>query len=194
MKHRALAVAAAFCASLLSVLPAAAEEEVCEAMYVHTASDASMTGTTLTMSGVSPSVIFFCDRPVRFAGHLTIQGFLEEVSHAEESFAEVPPNAVVSIIVEGGHPQDVVFEIAARPEVNGDTFVYNDIRILEGDVVEGNGPATIFIDRVGRPMSPGSVAGVHRRTERRAVRQCDNDVGLNGNYIDCNCGAGLVCH
>jgi len=25
---------------------------------------------------------------------------------------------------------------------------------------------------VGRPLTPGSVAGVHRRTERRAVRRC----------------------
>jgi len=25
---------------------------------------------------------------------------------------------------------------------------------------------------VGRPATPGSVAGVHRRTERRAVRRC----------------------
>jgi hypothetical protein len=26
--------------------------------------------------------------------------------------------------------------------------------------------------RVGRPLTPGSVAGVHRRVERRAVRRC----------------------
>ena len=25
---------------------------------------------------------------------------------------------------------------------------------------------------IGRPATPGSVAGVHRRTERRAVRRC----------------------
>jgi hypothetical protein len=25
---------------------------------------------------------------------------------------------------------------------------------------------------VGRPLTPGSVAGVHRRVERRAVRRC----------------------
>jgi len=29
---------------------------------------------------------------------------------------------------------------------------------------------------VGRPLTPGSVAGVHRRTERRAVRRCATGV------------------
>jgi hypothetical protein len=173
MRRLLLTASAAICSSLFGIAPAtAADDEVCEAMYVHTANEASMTETTLTMSGVSPSVVFFCDRPVRFAGHMSIDAFLEEVSQAEESFAEVPPNAVVSIFVDGKDPQDVVFEIATRPEIDGETFVYNDIRILEGDVVAGSGPATIFIDRVGRPMSPGSVAGVHRRHVRRDVRRC----------------------
>lgn len=26
--------------------------------------------------------------------------------------------------------------------------------------------------RIGRPLTPGSVAGVHRRVERRAIRRC----------------------
>jgi hypothetical protein len=32
---------------------------------------------------------------------------------------------------------------------------------------------------VGRPATPGSVAGVHRRTERRAVRRCAAGVTCN---------------
>lgn len=124
---------------------------------------------------------------------MSIAGFLDEVSSAEESFAKVPPNAVISIVPDGGDPQDVVFEIATRPEIDGDTFVYRDIRILEGDVATDSGPGTIFIDRMGRPMSPGSVGGVHRRHERREVRRC-NDNDPDRQHIDCNCGAGLVCY
>jgi hypothetical protein len=33
--------------------------------------------------------------------------------------------------------------------------------------------------RVGRPLTPGSVAGVHRRVERRAVRRCAAGVTCN---------------
>jgi hypothetical protein len=39
-----------------------------------------------------------------------------------------------------------------------------------------NNSVSVFQDRafaeVGRPLTPGSVAGVHRRHERRAVRRC----------------------
>ena len=33
--------------------------------------------------------------------------------------------------------------------------------------------------RVGQPLTPGSVAGVHRRVERRAVRRCAAGVICN---------------
>jgi hypothetical protein len=32
---------------------------------------------------------------------------------------------------------------------------------------------------IGRPLTPGSVAGVHRRAERRAVRRCAAGVTCN---------------
>lgn len=32
---------------------------------------------------------------------------------------------------------------------------------------------------VGRPLTPGSVAGVHRRSDRRAVRRCAAGVTCN---------------
>jgi hypothetical protein len=42
---------------------------------------------------------------------------------------------------------------------------------------------TLSVDRaqaeIGRPATPGSVAGVHRRAERRAVRRCAAGVTCN---------------
>jgi hypothetical protein len=42
---------------------------------------------------------------------------------------------------------------------------------LEGSVPASSGPATLFIDPLGRPLSPVSVAGVHRRERRRDRRR-----------------------
>ena len=70
------------------------EEETCNALFVHSAQDVSMDMNTLTMKGASPTVIYFCDRPVRFAGHLSVEKFLSSVSEGKDSFAE-------ELIVEG---------------------------------------------------------------------------------------------
>jgi hypothetical protein len=147
------------------------EEETCNALFVHSAQDVSMDASTLTMKGASPTVIFFCDRPVRFAGHLSVEEFLSSVSKGEDSFAADPPNAVVSIL-SGDEIVDVVVTLSTKPTVNGDELVYSDIKVIEGELPKIAGAGSVFIDVIGRPMSPGSVAGVHRRHRRRAMRRC----------------------
>jgi len=47
-----------------------------------------------------------------------------------------------------------------------------DIKVLEGELPPAGGPVALFIDPIGHPLSATSVAGVHRRHERRAVRRC----------------------
>lgn len=157
--------------ALAPVAGAEEAEETCNALFVHNAKNVSMQGDTLTMKGASPTVLFFCDRPQRFAGHLTVEEFLKTVTTGKDSFAEDPPNAVVSI-VNGDEFADVVVTLAKKPTVNGDELVFNGVEVVDGDIPTVAGPGSLFIDVIGRPMSPGSVAGVHRRTERRAVRRC----------------------
>jgi hypothetical protein len=67
---------------------------------------------------------------------------------------------------------DVVVTLRNKPTVDGDTLVYRGVEIIEGDAPEVAGAGSLFIDVIGRPMSPGSIAGVHRRTRRRAMRRC----------------------
>lgn len=153
---------------------AAAEEEqgeTCNALFVHSARSITMDASTLTMEGVSPTVIYFCDRPIRLAGHLGVQEFLDSVSKGEDSFAADPPNAAVSIMV-GDEVVDLVVTLHQRPTVDGDKMVYSGIEILDGELPQTAGAGSIFIDVIGRPMSPGSIAGVHRRHRRRAIRRC----------------------
>ncbi|MEP2030372.1 MAG: hypothetical protein ABJI96_16880 [Paracoccaceae bacterium] len=193
MKVVSIAILCAATAGLAS--PAIADEETCQALFVHTAADVAYDGDSITMKNASPMVTFFCDRPVRLAGHLTVGSFLETVSEGEDPFSANPPNAVLSVVSGSDKPVDLVVTLNSRPEVEGNTLTYKDITVLEGNNTAVSGSGTLFIDHFGHPMSPGSVAGVHRRHKKRAVRSCEGvDPGLNPPGIDCNCGPGLVCH
>ena len=52
--------------------------------------------------------------------------------------------------------------------LDGDNLVF-DIDVLEGDSYGFGGLAAVFIDIMGRPITPVSYAGVARRTTRRAA-------------------------
>ena len=55
-------------ASLAS--PALAEEETCDMLFVQDAKAMIFDGSLLTLKEANPNIIFFCDRPVRTAGHI----------------------------------------------------------------------------------------------------------------------------
>lgn len=93
----------------------------------------------------------------------------DHVGHGENSFLADPPNAVLSFLEEGdGTPEDVVVTLT-NPQLEGEDLTYN-AAILEGDLPNKSGPCSLFIDPVGRPLSPVSVMGVRRRSRRRARR------------------------
>ena len=45
------------------------------------------------------------------------------------------------------------------------------VQVTDGELVPSIGPVSLFIDMIGRPMTPMSVAGVHRRGRRRGRRR-----------------------
>jgi hypothetical protein len=53
-----------------------------------------------------------------------------------------------------------------NPRLEGLNLVY-DIKLVDGEMLNSGGACSIFIDPVGKPASPTSVAGVHRREDRR---------------------------
>ncbi|MEH6467136.1 MAG: hypothetical protein V7722_05855, partial [Porticoccus sp.] len=82
----------------------------------------------------------------------------------DKSFAAMPPNAALSFL--SSQEADNVVVSLSNPRREAADLLY-DVEILEGNVSpEGESPA-LFIDTVGRPLSPVSVAGVHRRHRRR---------------------------
>ena len=87
-------------------------------------------------------------------------------SEGKDNLAEDPPNATLSIFGEN-EIADLVLELK-NPKMEGDKFTY-DIKLLDGDIPDFSGRASLFIDPVGMPLTPVSVAGVSRRVARRTV-------------------------
>jgi len=104
---------------------------------------------TLRLESVSPSTLFFTDRPVRMAGHYhTRDEFLKLWNEGPDSFAKNPPNATLSIL-ESGQPdlQNVVVNIR-NPRMEGHDLVY-DFKLIEGTPPKAGRAAVLFIDVLG---------------------------------------------
>jgi len=150
------------------VLPAHAEEEACDMLFVQDAKAMVFDGKQLTLKDANPNIIFFCDRPIRTAGHLTLDAFMKLVTEGENNFKENPPNAAISIFSASNQVTEVVVGLPERPVLRGKDLVFQ-VKVIEGVLPAEGGPVVMFIDPIGRPLSPGSVAGVHRRHRRRAI-------------------------
>lgn len=144
--------------------------EEAQLLFVQTSKDVALENSKMTLKGIGPTTIFFSDRPKRIAGHMDTEEFVADWKEGKgkNSFAADPPNATLSIF---GKDEivDIVMELQ-NPRLEGSDLIY-DIGVLEQDHPIATGPCSLFIDPVGIPLSPTSVAGVHRRHRRRAVRR-----------------------
>ena len=140
--------------------------EEMEALFVQTAASMTSDGRTIKLQGISPSTLYFSDRPKREVGHMSTRQFLEVWGAGENSFAQNPPNAVLSFAEPGDRlPEDAVVVIQ-DPHLDDGVLSYG-INLLDGTVPPTTGPCALFIDPFGRPLSPVSAAGMHRRERRR---------------------------
>jgi hypothetical protein len=139
-------------------------------LFVQNAKGAVMKDGQLTLNGISQTTIFFSDRPERIAGHMHTEDFVLEWQEGtgKESFHANPPNAALSIFTED-EVVDIVVELK-NPRLAGSALVY-DIDLLVQDEPISSGPVSLFIDPIGMPLTPGSIAGVRRRTRRRTRRR-----------------------
>ena len=78
------------------------QPENIEAMFVQSARGMTSSNGSVTFHGLSHSTLFFSDRPQRVVGHVHTREFVEQWDEGENSFAEDPPNAVVSFLEKGG--------------------------------------------------------------------------------------------
>lgn len=137
-----------------------------EALFVQSAHGLTSNNGSVTFHGLAHATLFFSDRPKRVVGHLTSRKFVDQWGEGEDSFAVDPPNAVISFLEDGDAvPEEVTLTIR-DPQLEGDTITYK-VNILDGTLPPNAGPCSLFIDPVGRPLSPVSVAGMRRRERRR---------------------------
>jgi hypothetical protein len=141
-----------------------------ESMFVQTAQGIERTDGTLTLRGVTPSTLYFSDRPERVVGHMTTADFVDLWAIGDNSFEADPPNAVLAFLEPGGEVPDDAVIVIREPRLSDGELSYS-IEVLEGTVPAQTGPVTLFIDPFGRPLSPVSVCGVRRRSRRRARRR-----------------------
>jgi hypothetical protein len=144
--------------------------EEAEFLFVQSAASATLAEGVLTLNKIAPTTIFFTDRPQRIVGHVETEHLLEAMAENKnpDSFEKDPPNATLSVL-----SHDEVTEVVmtlGKPRLDGDVLTY-PVKILDGmEKLEG-GPVSLFIDPIGRPRSPGSIGGVHRRRRRRVIRR-----------------------
>ena len=144
-------------------------EEI-ESLFVQTAHGLTTTDGTITLKMLSPSTLYFADRPKREVGHMSTEHFVAVWDEGDNSFADDPPNAVVSYLdPKHDFPEDTVV-VLRDPRIEGSDLTYS-IEILDGTLPKEAGPVALFIDPFGRPLSPVSVAGMNRRDRRRDRRR-----------------------
>lgn len=155
---------------------AATKPEIVPSLFVINSRGATMQGDTLTMTGVMPHSIIFADRPVRSAGHQLTADIVADWGTGEDSFTKNPPNATISVFAKDGSVKDAVV-VLKSPKLEGDKLSFN-VQVLEGDLAGGDGGAALFIDIIGRPLTPMSFAGVGRRTAFRGAMYAGAAVGV----------------
>lgn len=118
--------------------------------YAMTARQGTYDGETLTLKGV-PLVIYFSDSPYRKVGHIKLDTFMKIWSQASPDLNKNPPNAVLAIDSPTGDVE-VVVELK-NLKVDGDDVSFN-LHILEGDMPESFGYASMLIDYVKSVKQP----------------------------------------
>jgi hypothetical protein len=145
-----------------------AKPEIVPSLIVMNARGATLQGSVLTLNGVSQNSIIFADRPVRSAGHALTAHLLEEWAPGSDSFAKDPPNATVSAFNKDASVVKDAVVVLKSPKLEGDKLTF-EVEVLEGDLGNADGPASVFIDIIGLPRTPLSFAGVARRTAYRGA-------------------------
>jgi hypothetical protein len=146
---------------------AATVDEI-EALYVQTAERISYDDGRLTLHNVAPTTLFFSDRPDRVTGHVSSPEFVDTWGEGKDSFAADPPNAALSIF--GDNQVHDVVVVLSDPVRKGRQITYT-VAILDEEMPATGGPSSLFIDVIGRPLSPVSICGMRRRERRREMRR-----------------------
>jgi hypothetical protein len=134
-------------------------------LFVMNARSGTFDGERLTFENIAP-IIFFSDRPYRVFGHTKPAKFVEAWNRGPNSFAEDPPNAILSVM--GDSYVDSTMVTLSDPKFADGDFSYK-VTVDDGKIPEKFGESSLFIDNNLWAAVGGFAAGhvLARRSEAR---------------------------
>ena len=130
--------------------PKKADQNKIQLMFVQTADDFKADGKTLRLINVGQQTLYFSDRPVRVAGHLTMPAYMDEWKAGEgpDNFSSDPPNATLSVYEAGRNDNTLAVVEISHPVMDGKDLVYK-YKLIEGAMPKAGGATALFIDWIG---------------------------------------------
>lgn len=113
-------------------------------LFVQNAKGTEVKEGTLTLTGISPTTVYFSDRPKRMAGHIHNEGFVRHWAKGKDSFEKDPPNATLSSFGPEGKSNVAVVALK-NPRLEGSNLTY-DVRVLSGKLPTESSESALFID------------------------------------------------
>jgi hypothetical protein len=116
-----------------------------DAVYVHVQTARSL-GINLdgriTLRGVAATTLQFSTRPYRLAGAIKTADFISTWDEGDDTFAENPPNALISVA--DGNDVSNVIVILSDPKLSDGDLSYA-IDLSNGSLTPADGPVTAVI-------------------------------------------------
>ena len=129
-------------------------------MFVQIAKDIKADESKLRLVDVAQQTLYFTDRPVRLAGHITMPAYMDEwkAGAGADNFGKDPPNATLSVY-QPGKPDNVIAVVTiSKPVIEGNDLIY-DYKLVNGEVPKTGGATSLFIDWIG--VGGGVGVGFH---------------------------------
>jgi hypothetical protein len=123
---------------------AAQQPDAPSMLFVQSAKGLTVNGGTMTLTGVSPTTIYFSDRPQRMAGHIDNAGFFKRWAKGQDNFKNDPPNATLSSFSPEGTPMTTVVTLR-NPRIEGGNLSY-DVEVISGKLPRQSSETALFID------------------------------------------------
>jgi hypothetical protein len=95
-----------------------------QSMFVQTSRGMRSDGKTLTLDAVTPSTLYFSDRPQRIVGHMATDDFVDLWGEGDNSFEEDPPNAVPAFLEPGDDAPEDVLVVIRMPRLQDGRLSY----------------------------------------------------------------------
>lgn len=155
MPHRNSTLLGTLTAAAFSATLAVADQhEDLSLLFVQTSSSMQADAEKLRLVDVGEQTVYFSDRPNRIAGHIHLDKFVSGWSMGDDSFANNPPNAVLSVYESNGQDNTLVVVELSEPVMDGGDLVYS-YKIVDGNMPDSGGATSLFIDTFG----PGGGVG-----------------------------------